>query len=118
MINLFACHDPLIVQVIPPALEAMAAAFQEKVAKGEAKKHSSGYHGTGYKHDITEAVEALKVPNQGTCGFLVTISHCCSCRSSCITKPSTVPCAAWLQLWVVRAEQETDAERLGNVRWC
>ena len=48
-------------QVVPPALQALATQHLEKVASGEAQKRVSGYRGTGFKHDITEAVEALKV---------------------------------------------------------
>ena len=68
------------VQVVPPALQALATAHLEKVASGEARKHGSGYSGTGYKHDITEAVEAFKVRaalrGTGTVAAAATVVSC------------------------------------------
>lgn len=48
-------------QTVPPELVALADGFKEKVKRGEARYHGSGFKGKGFTFDETERNETQRV---------------------------------------------------------
>jgi hypothetical protein len=70
--------------VVPPELTALADNFKERVRKGEARYHGSGFKGKGFTFDGNEKNESQRVADMQKRQYELQEGIAVEVRSSCV----------------------------------